>query len=61
MSPKEGKCPQCGYDLKYQEGHLQDEMHYFYVSCAACYWEGKEWYLLTFSGHTTDVCGESDG
>ena len=45
----EGKCPECGVDLDYQGGEVQDECYVYDVSCTECDWSGKECYDLYFA------------
>jgi len=50
---EQGKCPECGGQLDYQEGEMHDEQYCYTVSCTNCDWSGLEWYILTFEEHTT--------
>jgi hypothetical protein len=46
-----GKCPDCGADLDYQGGEVQDECYVYDVTCTNpdCDWAGKECYNLHFA------------
>jgi hypothetical protein len=45
----ESQCPNCGHDLEYDGGEVQDEDYIYDVSCPNCDWTGKECYALKYT------------
>ena len=50
---EEGVCPKCGCkELDYGCSHADSGQMYYDWDCPQCQESGREWYTLTFNGHT---------
>lgn len=53
MVEEVGRCPRCGgTNLNYGVIGVDGEQIYYPWTCEECGAKGKEWHMLTFSGHT---------